>query len=72
MRCDDACWGMQNRRLAGALPGTEVGITPTIRNSRHSNKKIGRCERRSACTEAMAGWTAGSWDAAYDQPPLLE
>ena len=44
MRCDDASWGMQNRRLAGVLPGTEVGTTPTIRNSRNSNKKIGSHE----------------------------
>ena len=59
MRCDDASWGMQNRQLAGVLPGTEVGITPSIRNSCNSNKKIGSRERRSARTEATAGWTAG-------------
>ena len=66
MRCDDASWGMQNRRLAGALPGTRVGITPTIRNSRNSNKKIGIRERKSARTETMTGW------GLYDQPPPME
>ena len=34
-----------NRRLAGALPETVVGITQTIRNSRNGNKKIRSRER---------------------------
>ena len=61
--CDNASRGMQNRRLAGALPGTEVGIAPTIRNSCSNNKKIGSRVRRSARSKL------GQW---IDQPPTMK